>query len=82
MVCSDAQEDVTNHADHEVREQDAQDPIMFRQALYADDAVLPGLSTKLKRLQAYVTAVLENLHRGGSEENRFKTTCIKFTGEG
>ena len=51
FVYSDAQEDVANHPD---------DPIKFKEALYADDAAISGLASKLKRLQAYILFIIDN----------------------
>ena len=80
LVYSDAKGDVESHDDEEVREQNRTDPIKFKAALYAGDAAIPGLSSKLKRLQAYTDSILRNLHRGGSEENRKKTKYVVITG--
>lgn len=80
LVYSDAKDDLSCHEDPEVREQNDNDPIKFKEALYADDVAIPGLASKLKRLQAYIISIISNLRRGGSEENRDKTVFILFTG--
>ena len=70
LVYSDSKEDVENHHDEEVREQNTSDPIKLKEALYANDAAIPGLASKLERVQAYINAIIANLRRGGSEDHR------------
>ena len=54
VVYSDAHEDVENHSDPEDRDQNATDPIKFKEAVCANNAAIQGLVCKVKRLQAFV----------------------------
>ena len=51
FVHSDAQEDLATLPDEEVRQHNADNPIKYKEALYADDAAIPGLASQLKLLQ-------------------------------
>ena len=80
LVYRGSKKDVANHSDPEVRKQNEDNPCRVKEALRADDAAIPGLASKLVRVQAYIHVIISNLHRGGSEESRDKTSYIVLTG--